>query len=150
MGRRVGDDQQVRLGRITTKVYYADTDAGGVVYYANYLRWLEMGRTEFLEDAGLLVAEYARQGVIFAVVRVEIDYHCPAVLGDEVEIETWVERVRRVRFIMGQRVSRGGNGDELVTAQVTLACLSPTGKALGLPEELAEALSQACLSPASG
>jgi acyl-CoA thioester hydrolase len=136
-----------------TKVYYADTDAGGVVYYANYLRWLEMGRTEWLEGAGLSVAEYARQGVIFAVVRVEIDYHSPAVLGDEVEIETWVERLRRVRFTMGQRVRRsvdGANGAELATAQVTLACISPTGKALALPEELAEALSQTCLSPASG
>jgi len=133
-----------------TKVYYADTDAGGVVYHANYLRWLEMGRTELLDGAGPSVAEYARRGLIFAVVRVEIDSHFPAVLGDQVEIETWVERVRRVRFTMGQRVRRAANGDQLVTAQVTLACISPTGKALALPEELAAALSEACVSPASG
>ncbi|PIW20895.1 MAG: hypothetical protein COW34_00770, partial [Armatimonadetes bacterium CG17_big_fil_post_rev_8_21_14_2_50_66_6] len=69
---------------------------------------------------------------------------------DQVEIETWVERVRRVRFTMGQRVRRAANGDQLVTAQVTLACISPTGKALALPEELAAALSEACVSPASG
>jgi len=54
-------------------VYYADTDAGGVVYYANYLRWLEMGRTEFMSRCGLSVAEYDRQGLIFSVVRVEIE-----------------------------------------------------------------------------
>ena len=58
-----------------TKVYYADTDAGGVVYYANYLRWLEMARADWLEESGVSLAEYVRQGTVFAVVRVEIDYH---------------------------------------------------------------------------
>ena len=69
-----------------TKVYYADTDAGGVVYYANYLRWLEMARSDWLEQSGVSVAEYVEQGVVFAVRRVEIDYHNSAVLGDEVEV----------------------------------------------------------------
>ena len=74
-----------------TRVYYADTDAGGVVYYANYLRWLEMARFEYLERLGQSVTEYARQGYAFAVAHLEIDYLAPAVLGEEIEVETNVE-----------------------------------------------------------
>ena len=122
-----------------TRVYYADTDAGGVVYYANYLRWLEMARFEFLERLGLSVTEYARQGFVFAVARLEIDYRTPAVLGDEVEVETQVEGVRRVRFILKQHVKRCADGQELVAATLTLACVSPQGKLTALPDELAAA-----------
>lgn len=123
-----------------TKVYYADTDAGGVVYYANYLRWLEMARCEWLETLGMSVADYAKQGFVFAVARVEIDYRVPAVLGDAVEIQTAVERVRRVRFSMDQRVVRSADGEELARAKVTVACVNPQGKLIALPESLAEAL----------
>ncbi len=123
-----------------TKVYYADTDAGGVVYYANYLRWLEMARFELLDDLGTSVMEYVQQGYVFAIARVEIDYRVPAVLGDVVEIETQVERVRRVRFILNQRVVRSADGEELVKAKVTVACVNPQGKLIALPEDLAETL----------
>lgn len=122
------------------KVYYADTDAGGVVYYANYLRWLEMARCELLEGLGMSVAEYAKQGIVFAVARVEIDYRLSAVLGDAIEIETVVERVRHVRFTLRQRVMRSADGQELVTARVMLACVNAEGKVTTLPEELAAAL----------
>ena len=123
-----------------TKVYYADTDAGGVVYYANYLRWLEMARCDLVEGLGMSVAEYAEQGFIFAVARVEIDYRVSAVLGDIVEIETSVERVRHVRFTLRQRVVRSADGEELVSAKVLLACVNPQGKVIALPDELAAAL----------
>ena len=123
-----------------TRVYYADTDAGGVVYYANYLRWLEMARWELLEDLGMSVAEYAANGFIFAVVHVEMDYLTPAVLGDELEIETEVERVRRVRFTVRHSVKRIADGQELAAASVTLACLSREGKIISLPEALASVL----------
>ena len=126
--------------KMKTRVYYADTDAGGVVYYANYLRWLEMARWELLEDVGTSVAEYVEQGCVFAIARVEIDYRVPAVLGDVVEIETLVERVRRVRFILDQRVVRSADGEELVRAKVTVACVNPQGKLIALPDVLAEAL----------
>jgi len=122
------------------KVYYADTDAGGVVYYANYLRWLEMARCDLVEGLGMSVAEYAERGFIFAVARVEIDYRVSAVLGDIVEIETVVERVRHVRFTLKQRVVRSADGEELVSAKVLLACVNPQGKVIALPEKLAAAL----------
>ena len=123
-----------------TRAYYADTDAGGVVYYANYLRWLEMARYEFLEQFGTPLTEYVRQGCIFAVARLEIDYLTPTVLGDEVEVETQVERVRRVRFMLKQNVKRCADGQDLAKARLTLACLSPQGKLTALPDDLAEAM----------
>ena len=129
-----------------TRAYYADTDAGGVVYYANYLRWLEMARYEYLERFGVPLTEYARQGFIFAVARLEIDYLTPTLLGDEVEIETQVERVRRVRFILRQQVTRCVDGQELARATLTLACVNPEGKLTALPDDLAEML-QAVVNP---
>jgi acyl-CoA thioester hydrolase len=125
---------------VRTKVYYGDTDAGGVVYYANYLRWLEMARWEFMEKLGFSVDDFARQGVIFAVARVEIDYRVSAQLGDEVEIRTEIERVRRVRFTLRQRALRISDGEELVDASVMLACVDPAGKLRALPESLDEKL----------
>jgi acyl-CoA thioester hydrolase len=122
------------------KVYYADTDAGGVVYYANYLRWLEMARSELVDSFGTSVAEYAQKGYLFIVARVEVDYLVPAVLGDEVRIDSHVERVRHVRFIMQQKVLRCRDDVELVKAKVILACVSPEGKLQTLPEPLAVAL----------
>ena len=65
------------------RVYYADTDAGGVAYHASYLRWMEMARWELMEGLGLPVARLAQQGTIFAVVRIQVDYRLPAMLGDE-------------------------------------------------------------------
>jgi acyl-CoA thioester hydrolase len=129
---------------VKTRVYYADTDAGGVVYYANYLRWLEMARYEFLESFGVPVTEYVRQGFVFAVARLEIDYLVPAALGDEVEIETKVEGVRRVRFILKQHVKRQSDAQELAAATMTMACVNPEGKLAALPDELADALRRRC------
>ena len=128
-----------RYHEFELRVRYADTDKMGVVYYANYLRWLEMARCELLADFGSSVADYAAQGVIFAVVRVEIDYHAPATLADEVEVDTVVQRVRRVRFTLGHSVRRS-DGRELATAAVTLACVNPQGKLRALPAELAAEL----------
>jgi tol-pal system-associated acyl-CoA thioesterase len=125
---------------VRVKVYYADTDAGGVVYYANYLRWLEMARFELLDNHGMSVVDYASQGFIFAVVHLEMDYHAPAVLGDELEVDAEVERVRRVRFTLRQRVVRCSDDQQLVTASITLACVDPQGKLIALPDELADTL----------
>ena len=122
------------------RVYYADTDAGGVVYYANYLRWLEMARFELFESFRLSMAEYARRGIHFAVVHLEIDYHGSAMLGDELQVHTEVARVRRVRFSLTNCIVRTADNRRVVTARVTLACVSSQGKVLALPSELAQCL----------
>ncbi len=127
---------------VRVKVYYADTDAGGVVYYANYLRWMEMGRCELIEGMGMTVQQLASQGVLFAVAHVEIDYIVSAVLGDVVEIETEVRRVRRVRFMLQQRAVRVADGKLLATASLTLASVDSTGKLIALPQPVRDALCQ--------
>jgi len=129
---------------VQVKVYYADTDAGGVVYYANYLRWFEMGRCEWIGQFGMSVEQFAADGVLFAVARVEIDYLMSARLGDGVKIETAVERVRRVRFVLNQRAVRATDGEILAAAQLTMACISPQGKLLALPDALRTALLHQC------
>lgn len=125
-----------------TTVYYADTDAGGVVYYANYLRWLEMARSDWLASSGISITDYVAQGVIFAIRRVEIDYRIPAVLGDEVEVTVEPLEVRRVRFVLRQQVIRIGDGQILASANVTCACLTPEGKITAVPRPLAEEMSR--------
>jgi tol-pal system-associated acyl-CoA thioesterase len=127
---------------VKTKVYYADTDAGGVVYYANYLRWLEMARADWLEQLGTPIKFYVEQGVIFAVVRAEVDYHKPAVLGDEVEVTVEPSQLRRVRFTLNQDVYRCADRVRLVSAQITVACLTPDGRITTVPPSLADSLSQ--------
>ncbi len=125
-----------------TKVYYADTDAGGVVYYGNYLRWFEMARSDWLEHWGVSVADYARQGVLFAVRRVEVDYLAPAVLGDEVEVTVEAVETRRVRFTLRQQVIRTSDQAPLASALVTLACLTPEGRITQVPADMAAAMKQ--------
>jgi acyl-CoA thioester hydrolase len=127
---------------VKTTVYYADTDAGGVVYYANYLRWLEMARADWLAALGTPVASFVQQGVLFAVVRAEIDYLKPAVLGDEVEVTVEPRHARRVRFTLGQDVYRCSDHVKLVSAQITIACLTPDGRPTAVPPLLADELSR--------
>jgi acyl-CoA thioester hydrolase len=92
------------------KIYYEDTDCGGVVYYANYLRFMERARTEYLASRGSSVKTLMDQGTIFMVFRVEIDYKAPARYGDTIEIETWVRDVTRATMIfehiMREKMSR--------------------------------------------
>jgi acyl-CoA thioester hydrolase len=88
------------------RIYYEDTDAGGVVYHANYLGFFERGRTEYFREKGLNVAELARKGHIFPVVHLEIDYRYPAVLDDLIRVDTEVLEVGKTSFTLGQQVVR--------------------------------------------
>jgi acyl-CoA thioester hydrolase len=122
------------------RIYFEDTDAGGVVYYANYLRYLEQGRTEFLRARGLCVRELLERGYLIPVMRLEIDYLYPAVLEDLIRVETTVQEITGATCTLGQQVIRVSDGKKLVDAKVTLACLGPGQKARRLPKELMQAL----------
>jgi len=122
------------------RIYYEDTDAGGVVYHANYLRYFERARTEYLRDRGLSVGELAASGSIFPVVRLEIDYRAPARHDDLLRIETEVLKVGKTSFTVGQQAVRAVDGKLLADAKVTLVCVNPSMKARRLPEELLQAL----------
>lgn len=122
------------------RIYYEDTDAGGVVYHANYLGYFERARTEFFRERGVSVRDLHDQGSIFPVVRLEIDYRAPARLDDLVRIETEVLEVGRTSFTLGQRVVRVADNALLVSGRVTLVCVMPGMKAKRLPAEVVQLL----------
>ena len=104
------------------RVYYEDTDAAGVVYYANYLRFMERARTEWLAALGHPLAPLEREhGVVFVVRRAEIDFRRPARLGDALDVGLVVESLSRASLVARQDVRRGS--EVLVDARVELACV---------------------------
>ena len=118
------------------RIYYHDTDCGGVVYYATYLKHLEEARTEYLRSLGIDVAEYAAKGNLFAVVHMEIDYKCPARYGDIVMVSAGIETIGNASIHFLQEVKRGDVS--LVKAKVVLACIDNNMKARRVPEDLKE------------
>ncbi len=115
------------------RVYYEDTDMAGIVYYANYLRYIERGRSEWVRAVGLDQNRMKDEdGVVFAVRRVEADYLAPARLDDELTVETWVSAVGPARMVMGQRVLRGDQ--VLFAAVVTVVCMTLAGRPVRLPK----------------
>ena len=110
------------LFRWPIRVYYEDTDAAGVVYYANYLRFMERARTEWLRDIGFPLAAFEREhGVAFVVHRCEIDFHRPARLQDELAVTVEPQELGATRLVARQRVLLGDA--TLTSAIVTLACV---------------------------
>lgn len=115
------------------RVYYEDTDAAGVVYHSNYLNYFERDRTEYLRERGCSVAEQASAGVIFPVVRMEIDFKAPARHDDLLRITTRPVRVAGASFVLQQQVLRESDGQLLVSALVTMACVTSALKACRIP-----------------
>ena len=108
--------------RFPLRVYYEDTDAGGIVYYANYLKYMERARTEWLASLGFELSALERvEGIVFVVHRVEIDYRIPAQLGERIDATLTLVELNRASMIITQDVVRGG--DVLTHARVALACL---------------------------
>ncbi len=108
--------------RWPVRVYYEDTDAAGVVYYANYLRFLERARTEWLASLGITLTGLEREhGVVFVVHRLEVEYRQPARLYDPLEVTLVPTEIGRSRLVAAQDVLR--DGVPLVRSKVTLACL---------------------------
>ncbi len=121
------------------RVYYEDTDLAGIVYYANYLRFIERARTEWVRSLGINQTRLkAEQGIVFAVRRVEADYLAPARFDEVVEVRTVVRRVTAARIVLGQDLWRGE--DRLFSSVVTLVALHETGRAARLPETVRGAI----------
>ncbi len=120
------------------KIYYADTDCGGVVYYANYLRYMEHARTEYLASRGYSVKKMMDEGTIFMVLRVEVDYKFPARYGDIIEIETWVKDVTRATM-MFEHVMRDKTSQRVfVECRAKVVYVDAGGKPKRLPAEYVE------------
>lgn len=119
---------------INKRIYYHDTDAGGVVYYGSYLQHLEEARTEYLRSIGIDTASYAKNGVLFPVVRLEIDYKKPARYGDTIAIYTSPETVGNASITFTQEIRIADT--LLVKCRVVWACVSKDLKPTRVPEDI--------------
>ncbi len=122
------------------RVYYEDTDHGGVVYYANYLRFMERARTEFLRHYGFEQDQLIEnEGVIFAVRSVEVDYRRPARFNDLLEVSARVVQRGGASFTVHQEVRR--NGVVLCSGKVKIACLEAgTLRPVPMPQQIVTAM----------
>lgn len=122
------------------RVYYEDTDAAGIVYYANYLRFIERGRTEMMRVLGVEHSWLRReQGVAFAVRRCAIDYRAPARLDDVLEVRTRITDIGGATLGVEQIVRR--DGQDLALAELRLACINQEGRPVRLPGPVRDAVS---------
>jgi acyl-CoA thioester hydrolase len=125
--------------RTPMRVYYEDTDASGIVYYANYLKFVERGRTEMMRDLGFAHSGIAAaSGIVFTVRRLSADYRAPARLDDMLSVETRIIEIGGATLLLDQRVCRGGA--VLAAFEVLVACVGSDGRPRRVPTGLRAAL----------
>lgn len=123
------------------RVYYEDTDLAGIVYYANYLKFIERARTEWVRALGVDQARLkAETGIVFAVRRIEADYLSPAHFDDLLDVHTSLREIRGARLILDQAVLR--RDAVLFQAVVTLVCLDAQGRAARLPADIRQRIAE--------
>ena len=116
------------------RVYYEDTDMGGIVYHANFLKFVERARSEWVRGMGLDQEAMRREGLLFAVRRIEADYLRPARFGDDLEVRTRAVSASGARMVLDQQVRRGEA--VLFVARVTVVCITSAGRPARLPAQL--------------
>ncbi|MBL8519500.1 MAG: tol-pal system-associated acyl-CoA thioesterase [Betaproteobacteria bacterium] len=126
------------------RVYYEDTDAGGVVYHAQFVKYLERARTEWLRHLGFTNSDLERKhGLVFIVSELHVEYLKPALLDDALNVTVGIESVGRVRIVFAQEVRR--DHDLLVKARVVVASVAANGfKPVALPPELEKKMEAMC------
>lgn len=122
------------------RIYYEDTDCGGVVYYANYLRYAERARTEFMEERGVNLKQLMEEGVFFVVAEASLKYSSPGRYGDILRVETRVEKAGPASITFHHAFFREESGEKLVSATVKLGCVGDDMKVVRLSPTLREAL----------
>lgn len=127
--------------KINYRVYYEDTDAGGVMYHANHVKFCERGRTEFLRSFNLQNSDlHAENGVLFVVRHIEADYFRPARLDDLLTVKTSLSSIKNTSFLMRQEIFKG---DEILFGMnVLLVTVNTQGKPTALPENIKELFRQ--------
>ena len=131
---------------LVQRVYFEDTDFSGRVYHARYLHFMERGRSDYLRLLGIHHRELAKDGLAFAVRRMEIDFIRPAAIDDVLTILTAPETVAGARIVLAQEIRR--DAERLVAAQVTVVLVGPGGRPMRLPAQV-RALFGAGISPDS-
>ena len=125
---------------ISIRVYYEDTDTAGIVYYANYLRFIERGRTEFLRALGHDQHRLMQEGLAFAVRSASVEFLKPARLDDLLTVETAIAGLGRAQVSFTQRIRR--DTELLLDAKIRVACIDPArGKPIPMPRALRDQLS---------
>ncbi|ADG09194.1 tol-pal system-associated acyl-CoA thioesterase [Caulobacter segnis] len=115
-----------REHQLPVRIYYEDTDFTGIVYHANYLRYLERGRSDFFRAVGISHSELAEQDTGFAVIRMELDFKRAAKIDDALVVRTLYERIEGVRLHVSQKITRG---DEVILeAKAVAVCISLSGR----------------------
>ncbi|WP_227270498.1 tol-pal system-associated acyl-CoA thioesterase [Roseobacter weihaiensis] len=116
------------------RVYYEDTDMAGIVYHANYLRYIERARSDWVREIGIDQLAMKADGIVFVVRRIAADYIAPARFDDRLEVRTTLTRRSAVRMVMRQNLYRD---DKLIfAADVTIVCIGAGGKPVKLPANL--------------
>ena len=118
------------------RIFFHDTDAGGIVYYGNYLKYLEEARTEFLENKHLSVKSFYERGLIYAVSKCTINYRSPAKYGETLLCNAELKEVTAVKLIFNQTIHEKSSNRLVVEAEVTLVCLSKDFRPTQIPEDL--------------
>jgi len=118
------------------KIYYEDVDCTGVVYHANYVKYLERARWEYFEDRLMSILDYNERGYWFMVHKIQMAFHSPAKLGDLLVVRTWIENASQYTVAAKQIIARkSASRDYLVTATVTFVVVDRDGRVLEIPPE---------------
>lgn len=125
------------------RIYYEDTDCGGVVYYANYLRYVERARTEFFEAMGISLKTLMAEGIYFVVAEATLKYFSPGRYGDILSIETFVEKTGPASIVFRHAIKRDETGERLVEAVVKLGCVNREMRLLRLRNDIRTAAASA-------
>ena len=116
------------------RVYYEDTDFGGIVYYANYLKFIERARSEMVREMGIDQKAMKEEGIVFAVRKVDANYLAPALYDDQLQVRTSFGDMSPARVVFEQQVWRG---DKMIfTADVTIVCIDENGRPTRLPASI--------------
>lgn len=121
------------------KIHYHDTDCGGVVYYSNYLKFMEEARTDYFAQRGLSIKDLAAQGTMFVIARVEIDYKFPAFYGDLLDISTVFTGIHRVKIEVEHEV-KNQDGKVVCRSKTLMVCVDKNIEPKAIPEEVREKL----------
>lgn len=122
--------------RTRVRVYLEDTDAGGIVYHASYLRYFERARTDWLETHGVGHRGAGARGLRLVIHALTIQYHRPAVLGDRLDVVTVVRRASPFRIVYEHRAFRGDEPDPLTTCKVDVVCIDAGNELAEIDDEL--------------
>ncbi len=128
------------MHELNKKIYYHDTDCGGVVYYANYLRYFEEGRTEYLNAKGVDINQLSEQDTVFVVRRVEVDYKFPARYGDNLIILSEILNIKKASIEFAQDIVK--ETKLLIRAKIELVCVNYSFRPKKIPEEIIKCLKE--------